>query len=93
MSETRFTEFPALSIDPTVRFSRFASMTLKIIFYHSHFFFFVFDSLRCITTFSNCHSMFFVLVTFNVACELSQPKGNRYRIFDFQCKIDFYFTA
>ena len=47
-----------------------------------------FEILRRITTFSECHSVFFVViqndvaseiktsdVTFNVACELSQPMG------------------
>ena len=36
---------------------------------------FIFDILRRITTFSERHSLFFAVVTFNVACELSQPMG------------------
>ena len=62
MPETRFTEFPALSIDPRFGISQsvletavklfFLPMPLKIIIYHSSFFF-IFDILHRIMTFSN----------------------------------------
>ena len=100
MPEMRFTEIPTVSLDPRVKISPSASesgvwlfflpMSFKIIIYHSHVFFFFlffvffFDTLRRITTFSERHSVFLVVVisdvtselyssdvTFHVACELS----------------------
>ena len=76
MPKTRFTEFPALSVDPRVWISRsrsqpddilfFLPMTLKLSFIIRHFFhclfFFFFDTLRRITTFSVHHSVFSVVV-------------------------------
>ena len=70
MPETRFTEFPALSVDPRVEISRSASetgvrlfflpMTLKFAIYHSQFLLF-FDILRRTTTIPERHSTFFMV--------------------------------
>ena len=69
MSEMRFTKFPASSDDLRVGVSRSASWTGLIIFltyiknYSLSFLFFsIFDTLRGITTFSECYSEFFVVV-------------------------------
>ena len=70
MPETRFTEFPALSVDPRVGISQSASetdacifflpMTIKL-FKVSFGISFIYDILRHITTFYECHSVFFVV--------------------------------
>ena len=66
MPESRFISFPGSSVDPRVGISRsasetdfllfFLSMTLKIIISY------IVDILRRITTFSESHSVFFVVV-------------------------------
>ena len=71
MPETRFTEFPALSIDPRVGISLsnigdrcliiFLTYDIKS-YYLSFIIFSIFDILHCITTFSECYSVFFMLV-------------------------------
>ena len=70
MPETRFTEFPELSVDPRFGSSRSASVTdvclvflpftLKDIIHHSAFHF-TFDILCRLTTFSERHLVFFVV--------------------------------
>ena len=70
--ETRFTEFPVLSVDPRVEISRSASetddclfflpMTLKMMIHHSTFLLFLtVGPIRRITTFPERHSVFFVV--------------------------------
>ena len=71
MLETRFTEFPALSIGPRVGFLSlhwrlmtgyfFSPMTLKIIVYHSTLL--LFDILHCITIFPKRQSVFFMVTS------------------------------
>ena len=69
MPETRFTEFPALSVDPRVGISRSASETDVLLYFtydiNNHLSFvisFIFDILRRITSFSERHSTFFMVV-------------------------------
>ena len=69
MPKTRFTGFPALSIDGRIGISRSASqidvcllflpITLK--FFEIVYHFFHYDILCRITTFYECHSVFFVV--------------------------------
>ena len=71
MLEMRFTEFPALSVDPRAGISRSAPetdvwlfslpMTLKK-YYVLLVISYIFDILRRITTFPERHSVFFVVV-------------------------------
>ena len=72
MPETRFTEFPALSVDPRVGISWSASetdillfflpITLKIIKFHSSVLLvLLLEILLCITTFNALHSVFFMV--------------------------------
>ena len=69
--ETKFTDFPALSVDPRARVSRSASETYVWLFfftydikicYLSFVISFIFDILRRITTFSERHLVFFMVV-------------------------------
>ena len=70
MPETRFAEFPALSVDPRVGFLVCIGDRCLIIFftydiknyYLSFVSSFIFDILRRITTFSERHSVYFVEV-------------------------------
>ena len=69
MLETRFIECPALSVDPRVRIFRSGSETdvsyvshlLHKQFIKSFVISFVYANLRRITTFYECHSVFFVV--------------------------------
>ena len=92
MLEMRFTKFPALTIDLMV-YNEDQCLIIFVTYHIKNCFLlsvisFIFDILRHITTFSNSHSVFFVVmqndiipeiwssdITFNVACELSQPMG------------------
>ena len=70
MPGTRFTEFPALFVDPRVEISHsawrplfdyFLTFVIKN-YYLLSVFSFIFDILRCITTFSERHLVCFAVV-------------------------------